>query len=345
MQIVEAIPWYIITANNAVWRKWDTMILALVIYSCAYLPVEVVFRSFENLRALNYLVDAIFVVDLILSFLKAYETDDGEVITDLSQIRTHFCRFWFWVDFPASVPIDVIIAGAGGSHSGSLTVLRLLRVGRFIRALKKMELSSGLQILRLIGGFAFLAHWLGCLWYFIVESHSFIDWANIGKEVSVGAGGAAEAVSLVGCQDEDCILYSPWLESHLQHTEATLSQVYYRWLVSVYSALCMLLGENLGTALCFSPIDSVVVLIYTRSFSLSPPPPPHTHLPPPRSLFHICLTYAFNSFFSPDPVDPIEYWVHAFALLLGAVIQAYIFGQVALLIADHNSTSSKWYTY
>ncbi len=65
--------------------------------------------------------------------------------------------------------------------------------------------------------------------------------------------------------------------------------MYYRWLVSVYSALCMLLGENL------------------------------------------------------KPIDAIEFWVCAISLMIGAVIQAYIFGQVALLIADHNSASSKWY--
>jgi hypothetical protein len=67
--------------------------------------------------------------------------------------------------------------------------------------------------------------------------------------------------------------------------------VYYRWIASVYAALCMLLGENAG------------------------------------------------------PVDAKEFWVHAFTLLLGAVIQAYIFGQVALLIADHNSASVIWYAH
>jgi hypothetical protein len=43
------------------------------------------------------------------------------------------------------------------------------------------------------------------------------------------------------------------------------------------------------------------------------------------------------------PVDVMEFWTHALTLLLGAVIQAYIFGQVALLIADQNSTAVKWY--
>ncbi len=65
--------------------------------------------------------------------------------------------------------------------------------------------------------------------------------------------------------------------------------VYYRWLASVYSALCMLLGGDL------------------------------------------------------KPVDIIEFWVSAIALMIGAAIQAYIFGQVALVIADYNSASSKWY--
>jgi hypothetical protein len=63
---------------------------------------------------------------------------------------------------------------------------------------------------------------------------------------------------------------------------------YYNWLVTFYSALCMLLGGNV------------------------------------------------------NPVSAIEYWIHALVLFIGAILQAYIFGQVALLIADQNSNQVRW---
>jgi hypothetical protein len=87
---------------------------------------------------------------------------------------------------------------------------------------------------------------------------------------------------------DDGANFQSWVSGNLPHNEETNRTAYYRWLVSFYSALCMLLGENVA------------------------------------------------------PVESLEFWVHTMSLLLGAILQAYIFGQVALLIADQNSTSVKW---
>jgi hypothetical protein len=238
----------------------------------------------------NTFVDVVFFADLGMHFFRAFEAETGEIETDLGKIRRNYFSGWFWIDMLGTIPLDQMFVAITGWNYHSIKLARLLRVGRLVRALENWELSTFFNIVRLTGTFTFLAHWLGCLWYFIVDGYSNIDWVEFAAENGGAIVGidAEDVEDGVACTDVGCGLYEPWLEMNLQHTDKAISSVYYRWLLSVYSALCMLLGENL------------------------------------------------------TPVDTGEFWVHAVALLLGAVFQAYIFGQVALLIADHNSTASIW---
>ena len=105
-------------------------------------------------------------------------------------------------------------------------------------------------------GFTLLAHWLGCVWYSVVES------GDTGLDVYL-------------------------LDSDSSETEGL--GYYYKWVLSLYSAVSMMLGNY----------------------------------------------YAVS-----DEVS--EWWVHIVALLFGAILQAYIFGQVSNLIADYNSSNTKW---
>jgi hypothetical protein len=244
------------------------------------------FRPILSAENLNTIVDIAFAVDLALGFFKAYENERGEVVTDMKKIRWEYIQFWIWIDVPASVPFDAIL-GAFGYDFYGLKCFRLLRIGRLIKFLQKLQLTNVWNILRLVAFFAFLAHWLGCMWYVIVDFNSAVDWDNLGLSSSNSSNldlGLDNTTILVMGYER----YQPWLEANLEHEIEVLRSVKYRWSVSIYSALCMLLGDSV------------------------------------------------------DPVDSNEFWVHSLISLLGAVIQAYIFGQVALLIADQNSTAVQW---
>jgi hypothetical protein len=168
-------PWYIITANNKSSLQWDNLLLLLAAYSCSYVPLKVAFYAdrmpFKGLESFNHVVDAIFFVDLCFNFVRAITNGQGEIVYNLRRIRSNYAEFWLWVDLPGSFPFDDIIEFATKKRYRGLGVLRLMRIGRLMKTLQKIHLTSSLDILRLIGGFALLAHWLGCLWYTIVRPY------------------------------------------------------------------------------------------------------------------------------------------------------------------------------
>jgi hypothetical protein len=247
------------------------------------------FLPILSAEKLNTIVDIAFAVDLALCFFKAYENERGEVVTDMKKIRREYIRFWIWIDVPASIPFDTILSAIGYDLYG-LKCFRLLRIGRVIKFLQKLQLTNVWNIVRLVAFFAFLAHWFGCIWYVIVDSNSAVDWDSLGlsssnRRLSSNRDLGLDNTTFAVIEYER---HQPWLEANLEHNIGVLRSVKYRWSVSIYSALCMLLGNDMG------------------------------------------------------PVDSIEFCVHGLISLLGAVIQAYIFGQVALLIADQNSTAVQW---
>eukprot|EP01047_Picozoa_sp_COSAG01_P090562 COSAG01_NODE_22378_length_858_cov_1.003953_2_plen_196_part_01 len=95
--------------------------------------------------------------------------------------RYHYVlRGWFAVDVLASFPFDVFASSdnSGTQASGSFRLARLLRLGRLIRvaSFARMRMSSnGMRLVKLVFYLVTLAHWIGCVWYFISKSEDFPD--------------------------------------------------------------------------------------------------------------------------------------------------------------------------
>jgi hypothetical protein len=281
--------WYIINPTTIKLQIWDWIVWFLIVFQSLWLPYEIAFLTGDEetwMSVSGYLIQMVFVTDLVACFFKSYENMRGEIVFDLPSIRTHYLKFWFWVDFPSALPLTLIF-GSSVNAPRFLNVVKLLRVVHLMFGAKR--LSNRLKILRLIFGFALLAHYLGCLWYVTVapgideglDVEDDLGFEEMGSRLLLSAD-----INATARLDGD--FYQPWLKTNLLHTNKTNARNIYRWIVSAYSGLAMLLGENLV------------------------------------------------------PVEPLEFALHSLALLCGAILQAYIFGQVALLIADQNSTSVKW---
>jgi hypothetical protein len=276
--------WYILDTNGNI-QIWDGVILLFVVYNSIALPYEVAFLTTDSIPStmtyLNGIADYCFALDLFLSFFKSYENDRGEMIADVRLIRRQYFKFWFWIDFPACVPLDVFFPDL--KAVGALKCIRLLRMGRIIKLMEQLESANQWNILRLILGFALLAHWFGCVWATSVDK-----WDDTFDERGTVFQGNTTALLMGDSEMNDANQEEFWWENHLRSSTDVNTTNFYRWLVAFYHALCMLLGEN------------------------------------------------------TEPVQVAEYVVHILVLLVGAILQAYIFGQVALLISDQNSTSMKW---
>lgn len=61
-------------------------------------------------KYVNNIVNYLFYVDMIMSFIFAYETADGQIETRLRKIALNYLKTWFFVDFCANFPFDLIMS-------------------------------------------------------------------------------------------------------------------------------------------------------------------------------------------------------------------------------------------
>jgi hypothetical protein len=93
-------------------RAWDLITALLVLYLCVTVPLTLGVTwwvSGPGMKAWGYVVDAWFLIDIILNFRTGF-VENGIVIMDPHRIRVHYFRLWFWIDIVGSVPLEYFIA-------------------------------------------------------------------------------------------------------------------------------------------------------------------------------------------------------------------------------------------
>ena len=84
--------------------------MGLLVYVVSYVPVAVCFFNTNNDESMNagaimdMIVDLLFVIDIIVNFISAYETVEGELIVNLKSIALNYAEGWFVIDFIAVFP-------------------------------------------------------------------------------------------------------------------------------------------------------------------------------------------------------------------------------------------------
>ena len=120
-----------------------------------------------------------FIVDVCFNFNTAFLDEDERWIVDRGLIAQRYLSGWFWIDAPSSIPVELLdmILEGDSSSLGLLKFLRLFRLLRLLRLLKLGEYVSALEIkfdlnltflriLTMVLNMLFLAHMLGCFWFY-----------------------------------------------------------------------------------------------------------------------------------------------------------------------------------
>ncbi|CRL03811.1 CLUMA_CG016538, isoform A [Clunio marinus] len=116
---------------------WDWLILVSTFYVAFVVPYNAAFVQTDRLTmASDVIVEALFIVDILLNFRTTFVSRKGEVVSDSKLIALNYLRGWFVVDFLAAIPFDHLYAS---------------------------NLLSGEVC------FSLVAHWLACVWYVIAE--------------------------------------------------------------------------------------------------------------------------------------------------------------------------------
>jgi hypothetical protein len=179
------------------WKEvWDLFVLMFILYSAVMVPYRICFNSpaVGMWFIVEQLVTFTFVVDVVFNFNTAY-LDDERWVTDRGAIACRYLQGWFWIDAPSAIPVELIDLYLEGDSStfGMLRFLRLFRLLRLLRLLKVGEYVAALEIrfdlnltflriAQMLLQLLFLAHMLGCFWFYIAAivgiDENIVTWVS-----------------------------------------------------------------------------------------------------------------------------------------------------------------------
>ena len=157
------------------------MVILLSLYNAILVPLEFAFTnlppSFDALNYVDYVIDALFFLDVFLNFRTIYfDPKTEEPISDSKKIAINYVfKGRFIIDICASFPFDEIYNSlSSGSTNKNLKFLRmmklirLLRLGRMITYLKmNQSFKFGVKFIQLIFLILIVIHFNACTWQYI----------------------------------------------------------------------------------------------------------------------------------------------------------------------------------
>ncbi|POM66334.1 Potassium/sodium hyperpolarization-activated cyclic nucleotide-gated channel [Phytophthora palmivora] len=189
--------WTIIRHYSKSRITWDIIIAFMVSITAITVPFRIAFDVQDVLvfYATDRMSDVLFVIDVILSFCTTYVDDTGVEIVDRFEIRRHYLKTAFFVDIISTIPFDFFVeAVAAGNIFKSLRLIRtlkLIKLLRLVRLSKLLKMNSQwmaefdinvdtVRLLKLLAPVMIIAHYVGCLWYYISADRSADDawWGN-----------------------------------------------------------------------------------------------------------------------------------------------------------------------
>lgn len=182
---------------------WDALILALVVFSCLYVPYQFSFSEDKALSGFQfiYLVDLVFLADIALNCFTSYFRNGVEIL-DRRACTAHYARTMMPIDLLASVPWDLFawlllgdVAVFGVSLVLGLRLLRLLRLIRLFVIFRRWERLHWVnpavpRIAKILVTVLLLMHWLAAVWFFSAFAAGFPSdsWAARAGIVDAGSG-------------------------------------------------------------------------------------------------------------------------------------------------------------
>lgn len=123
-------------------EMWEAVVLLygllrLMSYAVTVTPYRVAFVETDDTlwEVLDYLVDSLFFVDVVLNFFTAYKDRNEQLVVNHKRIAMNYLSSWFLVDIFSCFPFQVILDEGFNYNS-------LLRMGRLPRLYRIVKLSK-----------------------------------------------------------------------------------------------------------------------------------------------------------------------------------------------------------
>ncbi|MES1908364.1 MAG: hypothetical protein MHM6MM_001316 [Cercozoa sp. M6MM] len=183
---------FIIMPGSAFRKYWEVAVILMLIYTVVVLPLNFAFEMGKTMKVLEWVVDCLFFTDILVSFVSAYETSEGVLVTQPKLIAKRYVKGWFVLDVLATFPFQLFVEGGIADLKQVLRVPRLLKIVRLMRLFKLLRayrfkkffeaieysprIHQGfLRLTRLFVIILTFGHFSACLWYFLGDLSRYDD--------------------------------------------------------------------------------------------------------------------------------------------------------------------------
>jgi len=92
--------------DSKVLSTWNIIMMLLLLYTATYVPFKTAYveESSDLTNNIEFSIDSLFFVDLVINFITAYETVDKNIEFRLSRISLTYIRTWFLFDVVSCIP-------------------------------------------------------------------------------------------------------------------------------------------------------------------------------------------------------------------------------------------------
>ena len=192
----------IIYPGNIFMTYWSLVVIFLLLYTATITPYRVTFIdiSDKNWTIIDWLVDALFMTDIVVTLNLAYTDEDGKTVNNRFKIFYHYLKSWLIIDIIGIFPFQFLdnsntdeTTNDVGGYNDFVKMLRLPRLYRLMkltRLYKILNRREGLNILISIQNilklkssfvkiikFLFMVivfvHLMGCFWHFEAKLQNF----------------------------------------------------------------------------------------------------------------------------------------------------------------------------
>lgn len=128
---------FLIYPNDSYKSKWDILVIICAVYNSFQIPFDVAFKpeilSSPFFKIIDFVIDSIFLLDMIITFRLVYINEKGDEETNLRNIASNYFRTMFWIDLSATLPLDTILQWIFDNDNPYYQAFGLLKLGRVMR--------------------------------------------------------------------------------------------------------------------------------------------------------------------------------------------------------------------
>ena len=162
-------PWHLqpFDPESRVVEGWDMMFLLVLMLAAFFTPLDVAFdlSLSPTLLVVVWVVNVIFLLDLMLQFATAYHEDqpNHRYVKEFRKIAYRYITSWFIIDLASTLPYQ-LLPGCEWTR-----LLRLLRLHRAPSIVRQHQTNIGisfalLSLAKFLVVLFFTCHWIACMW-------------------------------------------------------------------------------------------------------------------------------------------------------------------------------------